>query len=332
MKLTNGAIQRYPMIFAFMFIIIIMGVKAYLTLPRESSPDVKIPFVMVMAPYAGTSPEDMESLVTRKLEQQLKGVEDLKEMTSSSSYGMSVVTMEFESRVDMSDALQSVRDRVELAKPDLPEDPRNDLVVQEISSSDAFPVMQVNLAGDIDLFLLKKTGEDLQEGLEQIKGVLGVDLVGGIENEVQVNVDPEKLTYYNLGLIDVQDAVALQNMTIPGGKLGLGVYDYQVRVPGEVEKVEEILNFVVTPGVDPPVFVRDLATVTFGIKDRETISRVNGRDAVTLVVKKRSGENIITIAEDVKATIERLAETFPTGTEVTIVADQSVQIKRMVRE
>jgi len=162
MKITNGAIRRYPMVFAFMFIILILGLKSYLGLPRESSPDVKIPFVMVIAPYAGTSPEDMENLVTRKLEQQLKGVEDLKEMTSSSSYGMSVITMEFESKVDMSDALQSVRDRVELAKPDLPTDPRNDLIVQEVSAADAFPVMQVNLAGDIDLFLLKKTGEDLQ--------------------------------------------------------------------------------------------------------------------------------------------------------------------------
>jgi multidrug efflux pump len=332
MKITNGAIQRYPMIFAFMFIILVMGLKSYMGLPRESSPDVKIPFVMVLAPYAGTSPEDMENLVTRKLEQQLKGVEDLKEMTSSSSYGMSVITMEFESKVDMSDALQSVRDRVELAKPDLPTDPRNDLIVQEVSASDAFPVMQVNLAGDIDLFLLKKTGEDLQEELEQIKGVLGIDLVGGIENEVQVDVDPEKLAYYDLALLDVQDAVALQNITIPGGKLSLGVYDYQVRVPGEVDKVEEILDFVVNPGIDPPVYVRDVATVKFGIKDRETISRVGGRDAVTLVVKKRSGENIIEIAEQVKATIERLKPSFPTGTEVSVMADQSLEIKRMVSE
>ncbi len=332
MKITNGAIRRYPMIFAFMFIIFVMGLKSYLGLPRESSPDVKIPFVMVMAPYAGTSPEDMENLVTRKLEQQLKGVEDLKEMTSSSSYGMSVITMEFESKVDMSDALQSVRDRVELAKPDLPTDPRNDLVVQEVSASDLFPVMQVNLAGDIDLFLLKKLGEDLQEELEQIKGILGVDLVGGIENEVQVDVDPEKLAYYDLALLDVQDAVALQNMTIPGGKLSLGVYDYQVRVPGEVETVEEILDFVVNLGIDPPVYVRDVATVRFGVKDRETISRVGGRDAVTLVVKKRSGENIIEIAEEVQATIERLKPTFPAGVEVNVVADQSVEIKRMVSE
>ena len=332
MKLTQGAIRRYPMIFAFMVIITLLGVSSYLGLPRESSPDVKIPFVMVIAPYAGTSPEDMENLVTRKLEKQLKGLEDLKEMTSSSSYGMSSITLEFESRVDMSDALQSVRDRVELAKPDLPVDPRNDLMVQEISAADAFPVMQVNLSGDIDLFVLKKIGEDLQEELEQIKGVLGVDLVGGIENEVQVDVDPEKLVYYDLALLDVQDAVALQNITIPGGKLSLGVYDYQVRVPGEVAAPREILDFVLNPGIDPPVYLRDVATVSFGMRDRETISRVSGKDAVTLIVKKRSGENIIDIADEVRAAIERLRPRFPAGTEVSIVADQSVQIQDMVSE
>jgi len=332
MNITSGAIKRHPMIFAFMFIIVLVGVDSYRSLPRESSPDVKIPFVMVMAPYAGTSPADMENLVTRKLEKQLKGLEDLKEMTSSSSYGMSSITLEFESKVDMSDALQSVRDRVELAKPDLPTDPRNDLIVQEVSAADAFPVMQVNLAGDLDLFVLKKMGEDLQEELEQIKGVLGIDLVGGIENEVQVDVDPEKLAYYSLGLVDVQDAVALQNMTIPGGKLSMGLYDYQVRVPGEVERVEDILDFVVNVGVDPPVHIRDLATVTFGIRDRETISRVNGKDAVTLIVKKRSGENIIRIAEEVRGVVDRMLPTFPAGTEVNIVADQSVQIRKTVSE
>jgi len=332
MKLTAGAIRRYPMIFAFMAIATIIGLKSYIELPRESSPDVKIPFVMVMAPYAGTSSADMENLVTRKLEQRLKGVEDLKEMSSSSSYGMSVVTLEFDSRVDVSDALQSVRDRVELAKPELPVDPRNDLVIQEISSSDAFPVMQVNLYGDIDLQELKRAGEDLQEALEQIRGVLGVDLVGGIENEVQVDVDPEKLAYFDLGLVDVQDAIALQNLTIPGGKLGLGQYDYQVRVRGEIDQVDELLGFVLNPAVTPPVHLRDVATVKLGVRDRETISRVNGRDAVTLVVKKRSGENIIDIAREVNATVDRLKPSFPDGITVNIVADQSVAIKRMVKE
>lgn len=331
MKITSGAIRRYPMIFAFIVIMTIMGFDSYWSLPRESSPDVKIPFVTVVAPYTGTSPADMENLVTRKLERELKGLPDLKEMTSSSFYGMSQIVLEFTSDVDMSDALQKVRDRVDLAKPELPEDTRDDLLVMEISSSD-WPILQINLAGDYDLFLLKKTGEDLQEAVEQIPGVLSADLVGGIENEVQVLVDPERLDFYGLGLVDVQDAIALQNLTIPGGKLSLGQYDYQVRVPGEVDAVEEILGFVVNPGVATPVYVRDVAAVTFGIKDRETISRVNGRDAVTLHIKKRSGENIIAIADEVRSVLARLEPTFPPGTEVSIVGDQSEDIREIVAE
>jgi len=159
-----------------------------------------------------------------------------------------------------------------------------------------------------------------------------VDLVGGIENEVQVDVDPEKLAYFDLGLVDVQDAIALQNLTIPGGKLGLGQYDYQVRVRGEIDQVDELLGFVLNPAVTPPVHLRDVATVKLGVRDRETISRVNGRDAVTLVVKKRSGENIIDIAREVNRTIDRLRPAFPAGITVNIVADQSVAIKRMVKE
>jgi multidrug efflux pump len=331
MKITAGAIRRYPMIFAFMAILTIIGLDSYISLPRESSPDVKIPYVMVMAPYAGTAPADMENLVTRKLEQELKGLPDLKEMTSSSFYGLASITLEFTSDVDMSDALQKVRDRVDSAKPELPADTREDLQILELSSSD-WPIMQISLSGDYDLFLLKKTGEDLQEAIEAIPGVLSADLIGGIENEVQVDVDPERLAFYGLGLPDVQDAIGLQNLTIPGGKLSLGQFDYQVRVPGEVGDVAEILDFVVNPGVSPPVYVRDVATINFGIKDRETISRVNGRDGVILLVKKRTGENIISIADDVRAAIDRLQPTFPSGTEVNIVGDQSEDIRFMVRD
>jgi hydrophobe/amphiphile efflux-1 (HAE1) family protein len=331
MKITSGAIRKYPMIFAFMVIITVMGLDSYISLPRESAPDVTIPFINVVAPYPGTAPADMENLVTRKLERELKGLPDLKEMTSSSFYGMAIITMEFTDKVDMSDALQKVRDRVDVAKPELPEDTRDDLVIMEISASD-WPIMQVNLAGDVDLFLLKKAGEDLQETLEQIPGVLSVDLFGGIENEVQVMVDPERLDFYGLGLPDVQDAIALQNLTIPGGRLALGQFDYKVRVPGEVEHVEEILDFVVNPGVEPPVYIRDVATVTFGIKDRETISRVNGHDAVTLSIKKRAGENIIDIADLVRTTLDEMAPTFPAGTEVSVVGDQSDDIRTMVHE
>ena len=331
MKITAAAIRRYPTVFAFMLIITIMGTVSYVRLPRESTPDVKIPFVMVMTPYSGTSPADVENLITRKIERELKGLPDLKQMTSTSVYGASNILLEFTPDVDMSDALQRVRDRVELAKPELPEDPREDLMVIEISA-DSWPIMQVVLSGEYDLSRLKDVGEDLQEEIEQIKGVLGVDLTGGVEHEVRVDVDPERLRFYDLGLQDVQDAIAFQNMTIPGGKLSLGTYDYKVRVPGEVKSVDEILDFVVNPGVDPPVYVRDVADVSFGIKDRETIARLNGRDAVTLSVKKRSGENIIEIADKVRDVIARMAPTFPPGTEVHIVGDQSDFVRDMVSE
>jgi multidrug efflux pump len=163
MKITSGSIRRYPMIFSFMVIIALFGVYSYRELPRESSPDVKIPFVSVIAPYPGTSPADMENLVTRKIERELKGLPDLKEMTSTSIYGMANIVLEFTPDVDMSDALQKVRDRIEVAKPELPVKTREDLLIMEISSEDLWPVMQVHLSGDYGLFALKKVGEDLQE-------------------------------------------------------------------------------------------------------------------------------------------------------------------------
>ncbi len=331
MRITAGAIRRYPMIFAFMVIITLVGVNSYLSLPRESSPDIKIPFVLVMTPYSGASPEDVENLVTRKLERELKGLADLEEMTSTSVEGASSILLEFDPSIEMSDALQKVRDRVDLAKPELPDDPREDLMVMEISSDD-WPIVQINLAGDLDPADLKEIGEDLQEEIEQVRGVLEVDLTGGVEHEVRVDVDPERLAFYNLSLIDVQDAIMLQNTTIPGGELELGLYKYQVSVPGEVERVEEILDFVVNVGAPTPVYVRDVADVTFGIRDRETISRVNGREAVILSVKKRSGENIIEIVDEVKTILAEAEPLLPEAVEVTIVGDQSKDIRNMVTE
>ncbi|MCA9754114.1 MAG: efflux RND transporter permease subunit, partial [Gemmatimonadetes bacterium] len=207
MKITDVSIDKSLTVLALMVIVTFLGAAAYLGLPRESSPDVKVPYVMVYAPYYGTSPADMEKLVTRKLEKQLKGVQDVKEMNSSSSEGVSTVFLEFDPDVEMSDALQRVRDAVELAKPELPDDTKEDLIVQELSFSD-WPIVQVILSGDYPPTLLKQTAEDVQEELEQIAGVLGVDLSGGIEREVRVDVDPERLRFYGLGLPDVLDAIS----------------------------------------------------------------------------------------------------------------------------
>jgi multidrug efflux pump subunit AcrB len=331
MKITDLSIRKHITIFVLMGAVILMGVISYTQLPREAAPDIEIPYVMVYAPYFGTSPEDMETLVSRKLEKQLKGLADLEEMSSSSSEGSSTIFLEFKPDVEMSDALQEVRDAVELAKPELPQDVKDDLVVYELSIED-WPIQQVVLSGDYDPVLLKKTAEDLQEELEQIKGVLSVDLTGGIELEVSVDVDPDRLRFYGLALQDVMDAIFFENITLPGGELSLGTYEYQVRVPGEFNDVEEISSILLNLAVDSPIYLRDVATVRLAPKDPDTYSRLNSSDAVTLSVKKRSGENLIMIADAVRTTVADMMHTFPERTEITITNDQSIYVRDMVRE
>jgi len=286
MKITDVSINRSVTIFTLMIFVVIMGITSYVKLPREASPDVDIPYVIVTVPYFGTSPSDMEILVTRKLEQQLKGLGDLKTMSSTSNEGISTVVLEFNTGIEMSDALQKVRDAVEMAKPDLPEDVRDDVIIRELSSDD-WPVMQVVLSGDYGLLELRRAGEKLQEELERIEGVLSVDMSGGVEQEVDVTVDPDKLVYYNLGIKDVKDCISMENVNIPGGEISLGIYDYEVRTPGELKNVDEISDLLVNPGERNPVFMRDIADVSFSLADRETMSRLNGVDAVTLTVKKQ---------------------------------------------
>lgn len=331
MKITDISIDRSMTIFALMVMVILIGASSYLALPREASPEVDIPFVFVSAPYLGTSPSDMENLVARKLEQQIKGIADLDRMTSTSSEGFVGLFLEFKTDVEMSDALQKVRDAVEMAKPDLPQDVRDDLTIREISASD-WPIMQVVLSAEYDPVRLKVVAEDLQEELETIKGVLAVDLTGGVEREVRVDVDPQRLRFYGMSLTDVMDAVSLENVTIPGGDLSLGTYDYQVRVPGEFEDIETIRNVLVNPGSNTPVYVRDLADVSLGLKERETISRLNGIDAITLSITKRTGDNLVDIADEVRTRLDEIIPTLPEGTKITITGDVSVFVRDMVSE
>ncbi len=331
MRITEISVRRAVTIFAAMVMVTLMGVVSYGRLPREANPDIKIPFVMIYAPYYGTSPQDMENLVTRKLERELKGLADLVEMTSTSAEGVSTVVLEFSPDVEMIDAMQRTRDAVEMAKPELPSDVRDDTIVLEISSDD-WPIMKLVISGDYDPVRLKKVGEEVQERLEEIAGVLEVDLTGGVEREVRVDIDPDALRFHDLGLVDVQDAIALENVALPSGELALGTYDYQVRLPGELESIDEIGAIVVNTGAPVPVYVRDLASISFGLQDRDTFARLNGVEAVILSIKKRSGENILGIADRVREVLDEMSVSVPEGTRFQIIADSSVYVRNMVSE
>jgi len=178
MNITNFSIKNYMAVYALVVIITVMGVVSYVTLPREANPDITIPFVIVTTPYPGVSPSDVESLVTQELEKELKSIENLKERRSSSKEGVSAITVEFDPSMDIDEALQKVRDKVNIAKPNLPED-ADEPIITEINFSN-IPIMIVNISGKYGLARLKKVAENLQDKIEQTPGVLDVKLAGGL--------------------------------------------------------------------------------------------------------------------------------------------------------
>ena len=280
--------------------------------------------------YPGAAPADVEKQVTDPIERELKGLDGLKELTSISQESVSIVTAEFLSGTDIDDALQKVRDRVDLAKPDLPDD-AEDPVLQEVSFSD-IPIVQVNLAGDVGPVVLKDLAEDLQDELESMSGVLRVNLVGGLEREVRVEVDPERLRLYGLSLDDVVDCVRDENVSIPGGDMDLGSQSFAVRVPGEVEDPLEVGDFVIKARGGQPIFVRDVATVSFGFKDRDSFARIDGQESVALSVQKRFGANVVEVVDKVKAVVIEAEGRWPAGVTSTVLGDQSKDIRMMVKD
>ncbi len=327
-KLTSLAVDNPTSVLVLVAIIIFAGLGAYLSIPRESTPEITIPNIIVTTIYPGVAPKDIETLITRPIEDELNAISDVKTITSSSIEGYSSINIEFNAGVDMGEARQQVREKVDIAKPELPV-AVEDTQIFEINMSE-FPVMQVNISGDYDLVRLRDVAEELQDRIEQIASVLEVTLAGGLEREVKVDVDLAKLKFYNLAFDDVIDAIRDENVTIPGGTIDVGDVKYLVRVPGEFETTAPIAAVVIAIRAGNPIYVRDVAQVDFGFKERDSYARLDRRPVVTLGVSKRSGENIIETSRAVQAVIEDMQPELPPGTVVKITSDQSEDIRDMV--
>ncbi len=330
MKITNVALSLKTSVFVSLVIVTILGLTSYLNLPVESFPDIKQPVVFVAVPYVGVAPADMETLIAQPIEDKLKEIAKIKKLTSSSNEGFTTVVAEFEPDMDIDEAVRKVREKVDQAKPDLPDDLEEPLI-QEINFEN-IPIMVVSITGEQSLVRLKKIAEDLQDKFEEVPGVLEANLSGGLTREVKVNVNPARLEYYNLGVDDVINAIRDENLTIPGGSMESSALKWTVRVPGEFQSVEEINNIVVKTKNGSPVYLRDLAEVYFGFKDQESYSRLNGNPSVTLSVQKRSGENIIRIIDDLKKILEEESKNFPASTRYVVVTDFSEDIRSMVSD
>lgn len=322
---TSWSIKNKTSIYLMIIFVSCIGIYQFATLPKEQYPDIVIPTIFVQTLYVGNSPRDVENLVTRPIEKQLKGITGAKinKITSTSLQDFSAITVEFETDVAKEIALQKTKDAVDKAKIDLPTDLTEDPKVQEVSFSE-FPIMFVNISGDYNMIGLKKIADDAKDKLEELSQLTRVDIVGAPEREFQINVDNYKMQSANVTFDDIAGAVQRENADISGGLLDVGDMKRTLQVKGQFKTAFDIEKIIVRNSGGAPIYLKDIATIKDTVKNSESYARLDGKNVVTLNIIKRSGENLIETSDDVKKTVEEMkGNIFPSNLNVVITGDSS---------
>ncbi|MFD3001332.1 efflux RND transporter permease subunit [Pontibacter toksunensis] len=331
-KPTSWSIDNRTSIYIVTIIITIIGIFSYINLQKENFPDVVIPTVMVATVYPGTSPSDMENLVTRPIEKEIKAINGVKRVTSNSLQDFSIITVEFETDVDVAVAKQQVKDGVDKARSDLPTDLDQEPNVQEINFSE-IPIMYVNVAGNYSLEQLKQYAEDLQDRIEGFPEITRVDVVGALDKEVQVNVDLYKMQAAQVTFTDIANAISRENMTISGGNVTVGEAKRSVRVVGQYTDPERIGDIVLRSVAGANIKLSDIAEVKEGFEEQESYARLGNQPVITLNVVKRSGENLIEASNKIRETVEEMqGSTLPDDLKITITGDQSTRTRHTLND
>ncbi|TND09889.1 MAG: cation/multidrug efflux pump [Bacteroidetes bacterium] len=327
-KPTSWSIDNKTTIFILTVFLAIAGILYYQKLPKESFPEVKVPTIYIQTAYFGTSPTDMENLVAKPLEKQIKAISGVKKITSSSLQDFSVMVVEFNTDVKVEDALRKVKDKIDRAKKDLPAKLDIGPDAQEINFSE-FPIMFVNISGDYDLAKLKRFAESLKDRIEGMKEITRVDMVGALDREIQINVDMYKMQSYQLTLGDINRAIASENVAISGGTVTTDGVKRTLALKKEFRSVEELKNILVGSQSGAFVYLKDVADVTDGFKEQESYARLDGKNVITLNIIKRAGENLIVASDEIRAVISEMQEnrSLPAELNVTITGDQSDQTR-----
>ena len=330
---TSWAIDNKISVYVLVFIIAVFGLINYYTIPKEQIPEIVIPMIDINTIYPGTSPSDMENLVTRPLEKNLKSMSGVKKITSRSVQDFSAIIVEFNTGIEIKDAKQKVKDAVDKTKKDLPTDPSFiDPSVMEIDLSE-IPIQYINLSGDIPLDRLKKYADDMQDRIESLKEITRVEIGGALTREIQVDLDMYKMKAASLTFRDVEQAVSLNNMTVSGGNIDLQQMSRSIRVVGEVTDIDQIRNIILSTGSGALVKLRDIATVRDGFHQPENFARYNGKNVVTLNVIKKSGQNLLDASDKIKAIIADMQKTkLPSNLIIQVTGDQSRNTRNTVNE
>lgn len=328
---TSWAVDNRTAIYIITIIISLYGLNKFNTLPKEQFPDIVVPTISVTTVYVGNSPKDIENLVTRPIEKQIKGISGAKvnKVQSVSQQDYSLIVVEFSTDVKTDVARQKVKDAVDKSQSDLPTDLTSQPDVQEFSFSE-MPIMFVNVSGDYDGIKLKQFADKLQDRFEELREISRADIVGAPEREIQVNVDPYKMQSAKITFDDIENAISRENHDISGGQIEVGNMKRNLTVRGQFVTPADMQNIVVKGSqANAVVYLRDIAQIKDTVKEKDSYARLDGKNVVTLNIIKRSGENLINAADKIKAIVAdmRAKNELPNDLRVEFTGDQSVQTK-----
>ncbi|MDA7768186.1 efflux RND transporter permease subunit [Flavobacteriales bacterium] len=327
-KITNLSLKNKTTVFILTALLTLFGIFSYKSMPKSLYPDIVMPTIMVQTVYPGNSPADIENLITRPLEKEIKSVKGLKKLTSSSIQDNSSVIVEFNTDVELKVALQDVKDAVDKAKSDLPRDLDMDPMVMDIDFSE-FPILNINLSGDFSLDELKIHAEYLQDEIESFSEISKVEITGLLDKEIRVEADLYLMESSQVSFGDIESAIAFENTTIAGGNVLIGNTRRMVRTSAEFTSAEEIANIIVKHEKGNIVYLKDIATVTDGYEERESFARLNTQPVVSLNVVKKSGENLLEATSKIMSLLTTAKSTsiLPQNLTISITNDQSEQTR-----
>jgi multidrug efflux pump subunit AcrB len=334
-KPTSWSVDNRTAIYIIAMIITLYGLYKFNTMPKEQFPDITVPTISVTTVYIGNSPADIENLVTRHIEKQVKSISGARvvKVQSTSQQDFSLIIVEFDTDVKTELAKQKVKDAVDKAKVDLPQNLTSQPDVQEFAFSE-MPIMYVNISGDYDGIKLKQYADKLQDRFEDLREITRADIVGAPEREIQVNVDPYRMAAARVTFGDIESAIQRENSDISAGLIESGDMKRTVRVRGQFKSAYDLQNIIVKNVSGAPVYLKDIAALKDTVKTLESFARLDGKNVITLNIVKRSGENLINAADKIKATVEEMQanDDLPKDLKVTITGDQSKQTKTSFNE
>jgi len=322
-KPSSWSIDNKTSIYILTIIITLAGLFSYIGLPKEQFPEVKFPSILITTIYPGTSPKDMEQLVTKPLEKQLKTITGVKKIKSNSVQDFAIVNVEFNTDQNVDLALQRVKDAVDKAKKDLPDNMPDDPRVTDIDVSQ-IPIMNVHISGDLPLDKMKKYADELKDEIEGLKEITRADMVGALEREIQVNVDLMKAEIANITFDDINRGIASENVTISGGSVDMDGIKRSINIIGQYKDAKKLGDIVIRGATGATVYLKDIAEIKDDFKEKESYARLDHKNVITLNIIKRGGENLLEASDKITAISKKYeSDIFPPGLKVTITGDQS---------